>query len=321
MDNGERRFRLIADQDFTSYIRTENSGVGAWQNAHYHESVLETYIVQKGWIVACELVDEQYKYTKYDEGAIFTTRPLVVHNVYMPAGAVIHTVKHGPTDPAKPIDRVSSGPAPEEMTKINRSLSETELLKLVLLKPQPAAAGQGAQVARSTSSAPEGAVTLYNEVYRHFDTLIWQTPAWSVAVLTIAFFAAANTSETSALTSYLALPEWKWLQAGIFACFGLFLVLLSYALYRFRWHQAGVIPGSPAKKYFRTQAALQLFISLEAFTLLILSLRGVTPPAGFDWIGPMTVSILLAALLSLHYLIENSVYSRSSAKPKRYDAS
>ena len=51
MDNGEKRFRQICIKDKTAYIRAEGGKVGYWQNSHYHKTIREIYIVQKGSIL------------------------------------------------------------------------------------------------------------------------------------------------------------------------------------------------------------------------------------------------------------------------------
>ena len=56
MPTGELRFRLKHD-DGTAYIRTEATDRGGWQNSHYHRTVRETYIVQRGKMAFAELVD------------------------------------------------------------------------------------------------------------------------------------------------------------------------------------------------------------------------------------------------------------------------
>lgn len=95
MVNGERRIRFSA-HDGTAYVRTEAGESGGWQNAHHHQGVSETYIVQKGWIAYAERIEENnYRLQRCGEGALFTSRTGIDHNVYMPSGAVIHTVKHG----------------------------------------------------------------------------------------------------------------------------------------------------------------------------------------------------------------------------------
>jgi len=98
MDNGELRFRLLAG-DGSAYIRTVAGQTGSWQNSHYHHDVRETYIVQRGWAALVELVDGELVWHVLRPGDIRTTRPLVPHNLYLPAGAATHTVKHGLGEP------------------------------------------------------------------------------------------------------------------------------------------------------------------------------------------------------------------------------
>lgn len=94
MINGELRIRL-SSQDGSTYIRTEAGESGAWQNSHYHLELEETYIVQKGWIGVAELIDGVLSIRREKESGLFTIKPMVSHNLYLPANAVIHTVKHG----------------------------------------------------------------------------------------------------------------------------------------------------------------------------------------------------------------------------------
>ena len=94
MNNGEQRFRLISD-DGSGYIRTEAGESGGWQNSHFHHEFEETTIVQKGWIALAELTNDEMTLTVMHENNIYTSRAKVSHNLYLPAGAIIHTVKHG----------------------------------------------------------------------------------------------------------------------------------------------------------------------------------------------------------------------------------
>jgi hypothetical protein len=94
MDNGELQFRLRAP-DGAAYIRTEAGVESAWQNAHAHKGIRETYIVERGWLVAAEAHQQHKTVRLYLPGAIFTSEPGVDHNVFLPRGAVIHTVQHG----------------------------------------------------------------------------------------------------------------------------------------------------------------------------------------------------------------------------------
>lgn len=97
MENGELRFRLMA-RDGSGYIRTIGPPEGGWQNSHYHDSVMETYIIQKGWVAFVELVDDCLLWRRLEEGDVHTTRAKIAHNVYVPAGIVMHTVKHGASE-------------------------------------------------------------------------------------------------------------------------------------------------------------------------------------------------------------------------------
>lgn len=311
MENGEKRFRLTKPSEGSGYIRTEASSTGGWQNAHYHEQVLETYVVQSGWIVACELRDAAHRYVLYNAGEVFTTSPLVVHNIYMPANAVIHTVKHGRTPPGKPVDRVEKAAEPERMTAANKALGEAELLAMVRQQAALLASAKTTPTEQDSSAKP------YNDVYRHFDNLIWKTPAWSVAVLTIAFVGASNLKEDGAIAKFLDIPtdQWSYLPSSIFLCMGLFLVLLSYILYRFRWHQAGTLPQKPKSRFLKSQAVLQLFISLEALALLGVALWGFGLPV--QWL----LSGLVVLLLALHIALENSIFSNACTENKIYTPS
>jgi len=94
MENGEQRVRVTAS-DGSAYIRTEAAAEGAWQNAHHHKGVLETYIIQKGWIAVADAPNHRWRIRLFRAGQVFTSEQGVDHNVYMPADAVIHTVQHG----------------------------------------------------------------------------------------------------------------------------------------------------------------------------------------------------------------------------------
>lgn len=94
MDNGELRYRLIST-DGSAYVRVEASAEGGWQNSHYHNAVLETYIIQKGWAAFVELDNDGLTWRIMQPGDVYTTRREVSHNVYLPGHAVIHVVKHG----------------------------------------------------------------------------------------------------------------------------------------------------------------------------------------------------------------------------------
>lgn len=95
MENGEKRFRLT-NLDGSSYIRTEASNIGGWQNSHFHKELTEMYIVQSGWFVYAELLTNGELTLKlFEEGQHFIVNPLVHHNLYMSPFTVTHVVKYG----------------------------------------------------------------------------------------------------------------------------------------------------------------------------------------------------------------------------------
>lgn len=97
MPNGETRARM-SFPDGSAYILTsrEHCETGAWQNSHYHGKVYETYIVQEKWVALARLINGNHLNLEvFGIGESFTVKPWVHHNVYLPAGAITHTVKYG----------------------------------------------------------------------------------------------------------------------------------------------------------------------------------------------------------------------------------
>lgn len=98
MDNGEKRFRLMAT-DGTGYCRTVLPSESVWQNSHYHRQAQELYIVQEGWLLFAELLPDGIQYRIYRAGEYFVTSPMTAHNLYAGDNTVLHTVKFGQTVP------------------------------------------------------------------------------------------------------------------------------------------------------------------------------------------------------------------------------
>jgi hypothetical protein len=95
MPNGEKRYS-VSLPDGSAWILTVAGETGGWQNAHYHKGVRETYIVQSGWMAFATIDDEgNYNIDIYVPGDVVNSLPTQHHNVYLPVGAVTHTVKHG----------------------------------------------------------------------------------------------------------------------------------------------------------------------------------------------------------------------------------
>lgn len=129
MENGESRFRM--DIGDSSYILTRASAErGAWQNAHFHQGVIETYIVEKGYMgfVVCDSIDvEESTVRIIPENGIVQSQIGESHNVFLPEGAVIHTVKHGiPIGNPKKND-ADWYPASTEFDIWTKELGETQM--------------------------------------------------------------------------------------------------------------------------------------------------------------------------------------------------
>ena len=295
--NGELRFRLN-NSDGSAYIRTQTSGQSeGWQNPHYHKQLKETYIVEQGWIGYAELMDRMPAYRRYGPGDVFTTQPGIVHNVYMAANSVIHTVKH-------------SGMAPgPEGTSDWWGNDDCKLLTALVGRTFPQDIRREERSAESKAPDPE---KIYNAAYRHFDTLIWQVPAWSSAL-----FAAIAASVNSFLTpptfqthNAASSPESLNVIAALFrmstnsfaaiqiGLFGVFTLVLAYALYRFRWHQVGT------KTWSRTstsppvspQRLLQFVVNVEAAVLLFVAGALTRLPRGAVGVVVVLVSVYMLCL-------------------------
>lgn len=265
MDNGEFRFRLKSRPDSTAYIRTESGPIGAWQESHKHLYLPETYIVQSGWIGYVETENGTPVFRVYREGELFTTPREVIHNVYLPTGAVIHTVKHG-----KGVgeDRIVTSET-KALDDHLKGVSEAELLRKASSHP-------GSPIAPPNPGRP-----LYSDAYKHFDNLIWQVPAWTTAIAAIVF---AGLTQIDRNNVFVGLAGLDTASAVAVACglFGLFLLGLGYALFRFRRHQVEAKTHVPDHPLRSPQVYLQLLVNVQAAILLLLAILavGIPPLAG-----------------------------------------
>ncbi|MCZ7399333.1 MAG: hypothetical protein O8C62_06570 [Candidatus Methanoperedens sp.] len=253
MPNGELRFRL-RKSDGTAYIRTEATSEGAWQSSHYHNRVRETYIVQKGWIAYAELIDGKRRLSSFQAGELFTTQPSVIHNVYMPGNAVIHTVKHGE---ASNEDRIEDY-ATSQFNLVTQCLTEDQIHR------EADTTAHGISIAESS------------ETYRHFDNLIWQLPAWCTAIFMVTVVGTNSLSDTNVLVKASGLPSSSVVTGFLFLMFFLILAL-THALYKFRRHQAAFKYYPPTPVWSSASTHLQLIVTVEAFSLLfmLLLLNGI----------------------------------------------
>jgi mannose-6-phosphate isomerase-like protein (cupin superfamily) len=130
MPNGEIRFRMYGP-DGNGYVRVVSGPSGAWQNSHSHHRIRETYVVETGWMVLAQYRPglNEVELTRVDPGGIVTTEPLRKHNVYLPAHALIHVVKHG----SVPGD--ADWLAAPDLDAVTKCLSEEQLLERAKTNP------------------------------------------------------------------------------------------------------------------------------------------------------------------------------------------
>jgi hypothetical protein len=246
MDNGERRFRLLKN-DGTAYIRTEAIASSGWQNSHFHKAVRETYIVQAGWVAFAELISSELVIRVLEPGDVVTTRPMVVHNVYLSGDAVIHTVKHGLAQGEdRHTDDVTAG-----FDLVVRTLTTVEAIRAAAIQIRKAPAE-------------------YSEAYRHFDNLIWQIPAWSTAVFALAVQSLFGVLDTSShrdinaatiLSVFTALALWSF----------------AFVMSRFRMHQRA-LKTHRTSPLFSASTLTQALVLSEAAIMggAALQLQGVS---------------------------------------------
>ena len=124
MPNGEKRFRLRRDTG-DGYVLTVSGDHGAWQSSHYHEHISEYYLVEREWIAIASInpVKHALEIEFIREGATFCVAPNVPHNVYLPSGAIVHTIKMNSQIPSDWI------PAPE-LDELTKKICEAELMEV-----------------------------------------------------------------------------------------------------------------------------------------------------------------------------------------------
>lgn len=286
MDNSEYRFRLRA-ADGSSYIRTVTL-TGTWQNAHFHKTIRETYIVQDGWMAIAMLFKGKLVIRRYPRGAIVTTECLVKHNVYLPAKATIHTVKHG-------VGGAGDIWESAELNALTRNISEKEIATIPFSQD---AGGRDMSRNRKSKERQEGWPAQYSEDYRHFDNLTWQLPAWSTAVFAAVLSALAFifSTEAGSLPTDFGLAKALLGRCVLFGAV-FFFGAGYYALFRWRVHQSYTERSNaptPLGRWVGAQLFLQLVTGAQAAILVTLLLVSYKVPS--LWWLPF---VALAAFSSL----------------------
>jgi hypothetical protein len=257
---------------------------------------METYIVQSGWMGYAEMRHGEPELIVYRAGESFSTPPDVIHNVYLPAGAVIHTVKHGE---AKGEARLEDHRTEGFTTKV-RQISERDLLTR---------ASQSVPRVASTEGADQYA-GWYSPAYMHFDMLIWQVPAWSSAIFAVVLAGTSELDANSLIALTIGLPT-----GALLSCFyglvGLFFLVLSHALYRFRWHQIRTKDYRPRCHLCSPQVGLQLIVNIQALVLFLLS----SPLIGLTYGKALGTGALILAVLTVFLERKLILKGREGNKP------
>jgi len=130
MPNGEARSRISHSETGLSVSITstfETPGACGWQNSHRHTSgIVETYVVQTGWLVVAHQDGPTSTplFRRYGAGKQVVLTGEDAHNVYVGEGTVFACVKSGSAE-----GRNDWTPVPD-FDVLVRSFSEAEMLSL-----------------------------------------------------------------------------------------------------------------------------------------------------------------------------------------------
>lgn len=269
--NGELRFRLESKFDGSAYIRTQTTPQSkGWQNSHFHKKLIETYIVEKGWIGYVERTGDSPNFYKYVEGEVFSTSPGIVHNIYMPENSVIHTVKHG-GPPVSPGSKDDWEPDNEFTNYLKANFFENTF-STATPKQNIGTSDLEEPMSLSTENKFQGFNDHeYSESYRHFDTLIWQIPTLSTAIFTglLIGYSALNSASTLIAKQLedVGLVVGSQTMFGLVTLlFGLIMLVMAYTLVRFRSHQVKLKNWSSTS--LSPQKLLQFVINFQTFLIL-----------------------------------------------------
>jgi len=291
MSNGEIRFRMECEEDGSSYIRTVAGAAGGWQQSHFHKQSSETYIAQSGWICVACLMECEPIYFLIKPGELKTIHPNVIHNIYMPPNAVMHTIKHGDTVVS---DRFTSADS-SQLDAFTQSITEMEIFKIC-----------------KNDNEIKTISDYYTQDYRHFDTLIWQAPTWSSAIfaLTIAASGSLARDWVGFGQAFNASP--RVLLSCFFFIVAIVLSLLWIVLLRFRMRQKLLKIKPPIPKKFWVmpggQSCLQFVITIEIITLIGCGLTSIKQ------LGTYGIALLVLLVICLT-IVSNFAISTTTLKP------
>lgn len=131
----------------------------------------------------------------------------------------------------------------------------------------------------------------YTDEYRHFDTLIWQTPAWCTAIFLVTIIGLNSITEKNAVVVNTVLNS-KELSIAFVSIMFLLLLVLTHVLYRFRVHQSG-LKKHQTPFWASASTYMQTLVTAQAMSLLAMLLLLCDTP--LKW----AISVPLILLISV----------------------
>lgn len=110
----------------------------------------------------------------------------------------------------------------------------------------------------------------YSDEYRHFDILIWQTPAWCTAIFLVTLIGLNSISSSNVIVANTEITD-KGLAIGFVTIMCLFIFFLTHSLYRFRVHQSG-LKRHVTPFWASASTYLQVLVTAQAMSLFVILL-------------------------------------------------
>lgn len=141
----------------------------------------------------------------------------------------------------------------------------------------------------------------YTAEYRHFDMLIWQTPAWCTAIFLVTMIGLNSITPDNVAVVNTVLTT-KELAIGFIFVMFLLLLIFTHVLYRFRVHQSGLKKHS-TPFWASASTYMQTLVTAQAMSLLVILLLLCA--------APLTCAILVPLVLLVGVSIYREVRVRS----------
>lgn len=116
----------------------------------------------------------------------------------------------------------------------------------------------------------------YTDEYRHFDALIWQTPAWCTAIFLVTLIGLNSISSSNIIITATDLTQ-KELAISFITIMFLFVFSLTHTLYRFRVHQSS-FKKHTTPFWASASTYLQVLVTAQAMSLFVILLMLFSVP-------------------------------------------